>query len=207
MPEVWARRPEWGDDDPVAWELALRGDLAGLRERASRLQADGDIVGHPSYGAFRAAAFAFAVEGAESEAVSTLGAPGISSLPFPVLLALDLARVRFLTGHPEHAFLTLELGLRGRGQLPGEARRLVAGCVAEAPWLWSPAVRLICATGGADERLVGLATLVAARFLRRRSRYGRRIAGTPPSAGLEEGDPERGAAESARAGVRAPPPQ
>jgi hypothetical protein len=150
--------PEWSDDDELAWELALRRDVDGLRARAAQL---GD-----TYAAGRAAAFELAARGAEADAVRALSLRDAAGGPFPVLLALDLARIRFLAGHPDGALVALQVGLRGAAHVPPSARRLLAACVRVAPWSWRSALRIVFSAGTAWDRTAGAAAVVVARLSR-----------------------------------------
>ena len=171
MSDAQSIGPEWSGDDEKAWELALRHDVDALRDRAEALRRT--RTGPSSYAAERAAAFALAAEGAEEDAISVLSLAH-GDAPFPVVLALDLARIRFLGGHPEGALVALRVGLRGSVRLPKSARRLLAACVAESPWLWRSALRVVWSAGTPRERLAASWELLRARYGRADPEIGRK---------------------------------
>jgi hypothetical protein len=150
------RAAEWADDDEVAWRLAVQRDADGLRARARELRGRGPST----YSSARADAFALAVEGSGKAAIATLGSGWTDAWPAPVAFALDVARVRLLSGEAAGALIALQLGLAGQERLPPVARDLVAACVRERRWLWRLALRVIFSAGSWWERAAGVAAVV-----------------------------------------------
>ena len=91
-------RRGFGDE---TWRLARDRDLEGLR-RVADLLVDVEYDGH------RARAFALAVEGRADQALAELNDGWTEEWPFPAAYAVDVARVRYLTGHYEEALTALE---------------------------------------------------------------------------------------------------
>src|SRR3954471_14000391 len=152
------RRRAYGDE---TWRLALAGDVAGLRRVAEVLQGEAPDEG---YDAYRARAFALAVEGRAPRALEELNEGWTDEWPFPSAYAADVARVRFLAGDYAAALDGLHLALRGADRVDADVGRLAKECVRRDKRLLRLALVVATAGGTPWQRLATAGGVLAARF-------------------------------------------
>lgn len=142
-----------------AWELARRGDVAGL-ERAADLHLR-DATGI-EYEGRRARAFALAVQGRTGEALQELNAGWTDEWPSSSAYAIDVARLHYLGGNCSAALTALQLDLRTLDPLDGSAELAVA-CARRDPSVRRDALRLVARSSRGTARLRSVARILTAR--------------------------------------------
>src|SRR3954471_16199611 len=130
------RRRAYGDE---TWRLALAGDVAGLRRVAEVLQGEAPDEG---YDAYRARAFALAVEGRAPRALEELNEGWTDEWPFPSAYAADVARVHYLGKDYGQTLDALELAARSADILDPAVTELAVACVLRAPQTWTAALKV-----------------------------------------------------------------